>query len=370
MNDQADARRRPRAPRSAAVRTKSGMTAGQACEPGLTDSTPTNAHSGRWSSHSSGRADDRDRGREPGEQPGPARRAVPQLGHEVGEGQDHERQRRVVVVLEGGPVDARPRDPLGREPDRDEGQREAPALERHPRPRRPGRDAQPPDDEAAGVVERRRRPAGEALLVEPDGLEVRSARPTTATTPGAPRSGRCGSRTSGRSGRAGSGRCGPAGQPRDQLVVLDQRPRDVRDDVDAERQDDQADGHPDDRQPEQPARPEPAVGRRAGRVEQPDRVVRRPAARRAARTRAVRRARTGRRRRATPRPRAIATSSGVTASDPSAIGRVEPAGRQRPEEDERRRAPPARRPRTASPRRSRRSGGRRRRPRPAGSARP
>ena len=34
-----------------AVRTNSGMTAGQACEPGLTDSTPTKAHSGRWSSH-------------------------------------------------------------------------------------------------------------------------------------------------------------------------------------------------------------------------------------------------------------------------------------------------------------------------------
>ena len=33
------------------VRTISGMTAGQACDPGLTDSTPTNAHSGRWRSH-------------------------------------------------------------------------------------------------------------------------------------------------------------------------------------------------------------------------------------------------------------------------------------------------------------------------------
>ena len=35
------------------VSTKSGMTAGHACDPGLTDSTPTNAHSGRWKSHSS-----------------------------------------------------------------------------------------------------------------------------------------------------------------------------------------------------------------------------------------------------------------------------------------------------------------------------
>ena len=34
-----------------AVRTKSGMTAGQACEPGLTDSTPTKPHNGRENSH-------------------------------------------------------------------------------------------------------------------------------------------------------------------------------------------------------------------------------------------------------------------------------------------------------------------------------
>ena len=66
-------------------------------------------------------------------QPGPARRPVPQLGDEVGEGQDHERQGRVVVVLERGPVDARPRHPLGREADGDERQREATAAERHDR---------------------------------------------------------------------------------------------------------------------------------------------------------------------------------------------------------------------------------------------
>ena len=35
-----------------AVSTKLGMTAGQACEPGLTDSTPTIAQSGRLKSHS------------------------------------------------------------------------------------------------------------------------------------------------------------------------------------------------------------------------------------------------------------------------------------------------------------------------------
>ena len=109
--------------------------------PGLTDSTPTNAHSGRWSSHSAAGRDDRDRRRDPGQHPGVARRPVPDLGHEVGQRQHHERQRRVVVVLEGGPVDAGPRDPLGREPDRDERQREAPALERHPGHERDGRDA-------------------------------------------------------------------------------------------------------------------------------------------------------------------------------------------------------------------------------------
>ena len=49
-------RRRPPGPPSAASATKSGMTAGQACEPGLTDSTPTIAHSGRWRSHIAGRA--------------------------------------------------------------------------------------------------------------------------------------------------------------------------------------------------------------------------------------------------------------------------------------------------------------------------
>ena len=33
------------------VTTSSGMTAGQAAEPGFTDSTPTNQHSGRDNSH-------------------------------------------------------------------------------------------------------------------------------------------------------------------------------------------------------------------------------------------------------------------------------------------------------------------------------
>jgi hypothetical protein len=34
-----------------AVRTKSGITAGHACDPGLTRSTPTTAHNGLLSSH-------------------------------------------------------------------------------------------------------------------------------------------------------------------------------------------------------------------------------------------------------------------------------------------------------------------------------
>ena len=62
-----------------------------------------------------GRGDDRDRRADAGERPGVARRPVPQLGDEVGERHHDERQRRVVVVLEGGPVDAGPRDPLGGE---------------------------------------------------------------------------------------------------------------------------------------------------------------------------------------------------------------------------------------------------------------
>ena len=38
-------------PAVSAVRVKFGMTAGQACDPGLTDSTRTNPHNGRSSSH-------------------------------------------------------------------------------------------------------------------------------------------------------------------------------------------------------------------------------------------------------------------------------------------------------------------------------
>ena len=136
------------------------MTAGQACDPGLTASTPTIEHNGRSNSHSSAGPMIATAAASRASCPGPAGRAVPELGHEVGEGDHHERQRRVVVVLERGAVDARPRDPLGREPDRDEGQRQAAALERHAMPTNASAGMpEPPDDEAAGVVEGGRRPA-------------------------------------------------------------------------------------------------------------------------------------------------------------------------------------------------------------------
>ena len=253
--------------------------------------------------------------------------------------------------------------------DGDERQGQAPALERHPRHERQRRDPEPPDDEAAGVVERRRGAGRQALLVEPDRLQVHRPCP--------PRRGRRVGRGQAvvvavhLAGQVEQGLAGVARRPaRDELVVLDQRPRDVGQDVDPEREDDHAQRAP--RRPARPAASPAGASRRAacpaGRAGGSGRPGR--AARRAARTRSVRPTRTGRPRPATPTPRAMATSSGVTASDPIAIVRVEPAGRQGAEEDqgaERRRA---RRPRSASPRRSRRSGGPRRRPRPGGSGRP
>ena len=91
-----------------AVRTNSGMSGGQACESGTARSTPTKAHSGRSNSQSSAGPDHGHAGRDPGQEPDPPRGAVPELGGEVGEGQDHERQARVVVVLERRPVDPGP----------------------------------------------------------------------------------------------------------------------------------------------------------------------------------------------------------------------------------------------------------------------
>ncbi len=122
-------------------------------------------------------AHDRDRRGRPRQQPRASRGAVPHLGGEVGERDDHERQARVVVVLERRPVDARPRDPLGQEADEDQGEGEAAAPERLVGDERHGRDGEPPDDHVAGVVDRGGGVVGEAALVEPDRLEVERPRP-------------------------------------------------------------------------------------------------------------------------------------------------------------------------------------------------
>ena len=215
------------------------MIGGQAAESGTARSTPTKPHSGRASSHRIAGPDDRDPRRDLREEPRPARRPVPQLGGEVAEGHDHERQARVVVVLERRPVDPGPGDPLAEERDQDQGEGEAPAGVRLPGDEGHRRDAQPPDHEVARVVDRRGRPPGQALLVEPDGLEVER--------PGPPR------RRRGVAGgqvvvvvvhllgEGGEGLARVAGRPAiEQLVVLDHRPRDVRDDVERDRQDQQA----------------------------------------------------------------------------------------------------------------------------------
>ena len=92
-----------------------GMIGGQACESGTARSTPTKPHSGRSSSQRIAGPRIATRRRDLREEPRPARRAVPQLGEEVGEGEDQERQARVVVVLERRPVDPGPGDPLAGE---------------------------------------------------------------------------------------------------------------------------------------------------------------------------------------------------------------------------------------------------------------
>ena len=182
-------------------------------------------------------------------------------------------------------------------------------------------------------------PGGEALLVEPDGLEVHRPRP--------PRRGRRVGRGQAvviavhLAGQVEQRLAGVARRPaRDELVVLDHRPRDVR--SGRRRRPGGRRGRRAPRRPgcPAPAGPEPAVGRRrrAGRAAGSGR--RGPVARPAARTRSVRPARTGRRRPVTRTPRAIASSNGVADSDPSAIGLRDAAGRQRAEEDEAARAPP------------------------------
>ena len=118
------------------------MTGGQAGEPGSPGRRRRSAQSGRSKTQRIAGPRIADRGRQPGEQPRPARRAVPELGEEVGEGEDQERQARVVVVLERRPVDPRPRHPLAGEADRDQGQRRGsaartPARRRSPAPAGP-----------------------------------------------------------------------------------------------------------------------------------------------------------------------------------------------------------------------------------------
>ena len=177
------------------------------------------------------------------------------------------------MVLEGRPVDAGPRDPLGGEADHDQGQGQAAPPVGHDAHEQESRHAQPPDHEVAGVVDGGRRPGPEALLVEPDGLEVERPRPPRrrrgvgrreAVVVAVHLAGQVEERLAGVARR-------PAG---DELVVLDHGPRDVRDDVDRDRQHGQTDGHPDDRQAKEPARPQPALGRRRRRFQAVGRLVR------------------------------------------------------------------------------------------------
>ena len=181
---------------------------------------------------------------------------------------------RVVVVLECGPIDPGPGQPLAEERDEDQGEREAPARVRLPRDEGHRRDPEPPHDQVARVVDRRRRPAGETLLVEPDGLEIERPGPpwrrrrvardqvvvVVVHLPG---------QVEERLARA-------ADRPaRDELVVVDERPRDVRDDVEPDRDHEQAQRHPDDRCAQQRARPEPRLARRRrGRRQERGRVGR------------------------------------------------------------------------------------------------
>ena len=73
-------------------------------------------------------AQDDERRRRPGEQPGPGARAVPELGQEVGQRQHQEGQAGEDVVLEGRPVDARPGQPQADPQDDHDGQRPAAAT--------------------------------------------------------------------------------------------------------------------------------------------------------------------------------------------------------------------------------------------------
>ena len=137
-------------------------------------------------------------------------------------------------------------------------------------------DAEPPDHEVAGVVDGRRRAGGEALLVEPDRLEVERPGPPRRRCGVGRRAGCCGSGTSGRSGRAGSARCDPAGQPVHDLVAADHRPR-----AGTRRRRRRAAGRSGTRRSTATGRPRPARGGAsppaagAGGSSTPDRVVER-----------------------------------------------------------------------------------------------
>ena len=106
---------------------------------------------------------------------------------------------------------------------------EAPAPERLVGDEHHRRDAHPPDDHVAGVVDGRGRGLRVGALVEPDGLEVeRPGPPRRARGVGRGQAG-CGSRTSAWvSSSQRLAACGPRGQPVDDLVVLEQGPRHVR----------------------------------------------------------------------------------------------------------------------------------------------
>ena len=248
------------------------MTAGQAAELGFAIDTPTRAHSGRENSHIAAGATIATAAGDAHPEPRPARGTVPQLRDEVRQGEDDERQRRVVVVLEGGPVDARPRHPLGGEADRDQRQGRRPAPEGHHGHEHEADDPEPPDDQVPRVVDRGTGPAGEALLVEPHRFQVEREGP--------PRR-----RRGVRRGEAIVVVVHAAGQLEQRLpavggreavpepMVLDRGPRQVGHDVDPERDRDEADGRPDDRYAEQPAGPQPAGRRRIGRVEETLRIV-------------------------------------------------------------------------------------------------
>ena len=196
---------------------------------------------------------------------------MPQLGQEIGQGQHQEGQAGVVVVLEGGSIDAHPGHPLEHEADRDQAQAQAAPLERLPGHEGDGRDLQPPGHQVAVVVDRGRGVPGEAGLVKPDRLEVER--------PGPERRRR---RVGGpqvvvvvihRAGELEQGLAGVARRPGIGDPVAQGNPGQVRQDVHRQGQDQQAQDQPGDRDPVTPAQAQPARRRLAGRLGPAERVV-------------------------------------------------------------------------------------------------